>query len=325
MTHDGADFWTDETSVLFKSFWGWTPETWATVGWSRTVGRTYRNNLFNRVTDPFIVAIYVTRSPDGFDRDLVGKVAGFYLMSHETGHRDEFSHPAHHTRNPGRWEHALRALRAFTYISDPLLVAADVEPDLRTPAARSIASWGRVLTDRDKIRLLLDTAWREVTVYRSDLPLDAHHDIVPIPGVTKAGPMAKQEYLVSPNAAHLERSLYVLRLDGDADAYLGEPAGGGCIVKVGVSVRPESRRRDHQKAMPLGAFRWRVERPRADDAASCRYPFDSAVAGEYAMKKHLLKRGKHLGGEFYLASKKQIEIAWKLGCEAARAHQLETA
>lgn len=318
-----ADLWTDSASVLFTSFWGWRPETSATVGWSNDRGKSYRDNLLQRVSDPFITVVYVTRDPDGLGRDLVGKVAGFYLMSHETGHRNNFTHPVHHTRHPEKWVHSLRALRAFSYISDPLLVARDIEPDLHTGAAQAIASWGKVLTDPEQIRTLRETPWREVPVYRPDMPADALDDIVPGPGFVQAGPMASQEYSVSPSALALGRQLYVLRLDGDIDVYLGKSAGGRRIVKIGLSIRPESRRTALQKSMPLGAFRWRVERPVAGDASLYSYAFAAAVAGEYAMKKHLATCAEHLGGEFYLASDEQIEAAWRLGCGTAQSHAVE--
>ena len=60
MTDDAANFWTDETSVLFTSFWGWTPETWGTVGWSNNEGRTHRDKLLNELSNPFITVCYVT-------------------------------------------------------------------------------------------------------------------------------------------------------------------------------------------------------------------------------------------------------------------------
>lgn len=313
----GADFWTDSTSVLFTSFWGWRPHEWATVGWSNDGGRSYRDNRISRLTDPFVTVIYVTRDPDGFDRDMVGKVAGFYLMSHEKGDRDEFTHPIHHSRHPNKWRHSLRALRAFSYISDPLLDAREVEPDIRTKG-QAIASWGKVLRDPAQIARLRATPWREVALYQAGNPIDAHDDIVPPPGFVRAGPNAAEPYMVSPSAAAMPRRLYVLRLSGDIDAYLGEAAAGRQIIKIGLSISPESRRRDLQKGMPRGVYRWEIVRPAKGGGDSAGYTFGAAVAGEDAMKRYLAATGSHLGGEFYLATPRQVEEAWSRGNEAAQ-------
>lgn len=114
------DFWTSETSVFFTSFWVWSPETWATVGWSNEKGLSRRNNLLKELSDPFIAVCYVTKSggPNSIDPDLRGRLAGYYLVSHETGDRDQFTHPIHHDRFPEKWWHSVRALRAFSYLPE---------------------------------------------------------------------------------------------------------------------------------------------------------------------------------------------------------------
>lgn len=317
MSDDRVDFWTDETSVLFTSFWGWTPETWANVGWSKERGRTYRDNLLKRVTNPFIAVIYVTRDPDKRDLELVGKVAGFYLMSHETGDRDKFSHPCQWRRHPEKWRNSIRANRAFTYIADPPLIAKEFEPALSTGAAQSIAGWGKVLTDHSQISVLRNLPWREEAIYRAEIPCEASEEEQAILGMVRAGPNAVQPFLVSPNTATLGWQLYVLRLDGKTDAFLDRPSDGRSIFKIGLSRTPDTRRRDLQKAMPLGAFRWRSEQMADRPPIGSKYSFDAAVAGETAMKLFLAQNAEWLGGEFYLATKEQIEEAWQLGNSAA--------
>lgn len=311
-----TDFWADGTSVIFTSFWGWSPETWAAVGWSNEEGRAYRDGLRSKLTDPFITVVYVTRDPQRRDLSLVGKIVGFYLVSHEKGDRDEFTHPAHHGRFPEKWRHSLRALRAFSYISDPLPDASEFEPALTTGAARAIARWGKELRDKARIECLRETPWCEVPIYRADLPAEVYEDAVSGNGMVQAGPAACQPYIVSPTAAALGRRLYVFRLEGDTDAYLGESAAGRRIYKIGLSASPDARRRSLQKAMPMGAFTWEVERTSRGGGA---FSFSAAVAAEYAMKVYLAKVGKHLGGEFYLASEADIDKAWRLGVAAAQA------
>jgi hypothetical protein len=317
MSRHGANFWTDDTSVLFTSFWGWSPETWATVGWSNDRGRTYRDRLLTKLTDPFIAVIYVTRDPERQDVELIGKVAGFYLMSHQTGDRNEFTHPSFWQRYPEKWRHSVRALRAFTYLAAPSLIAKEVEPDIRTGAAQAIASWGKVLTDQSQISLLRRTPWREEAIYRPGLPSDVLEDVVPAGGMVPAGPIAMRPYAVSPNASIMGWRLYLLRLDGDTGAYLGEPAKGRFIYKIGLSVSPEVRRRTLQKALPLGAFRWRTERSSESDQKGMAFTFEAAIAGENAMKLYLAEQSRWLGGEFYLATTAQIDKAWRRGHAAA--------
>jgi hypothetical protein len=317
MTDTGTDFWTDDTSVLFTSFWGWRPDEWATVGWSKARGRTYRDNLLKRLTDPFIAVVYVTRDPDGYDLDLVGKVAGFYLMSHEKGHRDDFTHPVHHGRYTEKWEHSLRALRAFAYISDPLPIAKQIEPALSTGAARSIAGWGKILEDTKQINTLRRTPWREVAMYRPGIPIETRDDVLSTDAMVPAGPITTQPYTVSPSVDLMFRRLYVLRLHGDTDAYLGKSAAGRHIYKIGLSASPDDRRRTLQKGMPRGAFIWKTERVSPVDGT---YPAVAAVAGEDAMKRYLAGvggRDRHLGGEFYLASNAEIHEAWISGIAQA--------
>lgn len=322
MTSSLDEFWTDETSVLFTSFWGWTPETWGTVGWSNERGRTYRDNLLAKVSDPFVVVIYVSRDPDGLYTDLIGKIVGFYLMSHQCGHRNEFSHPVHHDRRKDKWIHSLRALRAFSYVCDPLPDAKEFEPSLSTGSAQSIANWGKLITDPKQLKFLRETPWCETPVYTRSSLADAVENADQQAGMVQAGPSTSNPYLVSPSTAKLPRHPYVLRLDGDTEAYLGMPVHSEAIYKIGVSISPHKRKRDLQKSLPRGAFQWQVTFPESPMAG---YSFHAAVAGEYAMKVFLSQSAKWLGGEFYLASKSDINQAWKLAHEAAQQYEGENA
>lgn len=124
MSTHPADFWTDDTSVFFSSFWGWSPETWGGIGWTGGQGLTHRTKLLRELTDPFIAVIYVTKSADAGEQN--GRIVGFYLMSHETGHRNDFTHPHHHDLAPEKWGHSLRALRAFSYLPEYYIEAAQL-------------------------------------------------------------------------------------------------------------------------------------------------------------------------------------------------------
>ncbi len=311
------DVWDRGYSVFFTSFWGWSPETWGTIGWTGDRGRTRRRNMLEKLTDPFIAVCYVTSNKSEIDPALKGKIAGFYLVSHQTGDRDEFTHPYHHHREIDKWRHSLRALRAFSYLPEYRLEVTDFDPGILA-RARSVAAMGEIISDPEKLKLLRDTPWEEVDVYT---PVAASQAVTPgglgSKGMVPAGPANGEGYVVANGTQWLPRALYVLRLEGDTNAYLGKSAAGRTIVKIGLSASPDLRRQALQKSMPEGAFKWRVDRT----TVSCGMPLypnhSVAVQGEDAMKKYLAAHADWLGGEFYLVTEEEIDAAWQSGCRAA--------
>jgi hypothetical protein len=318
MNGDNADFWKDNTSVYFTSFWGWSPATWATVGWTGGRGSTRRSNLLRELTDPFIAVCYVTSNKGYIDPGLKGKIAGFYLVSHEVGDRDAYTHPFHHTVEIEKWRHSLKALRAFTYLPEYRLSVIDFDPSILT-RARSVAAMGEVIVDPAQIERLRNTPWTEVEVFE---PKDTGTEGMPTSGdrhgMVRAGTASAEGYVVANGSLYLPRELYVLYLDGNTDAFLGKSAGGRMIVKIGLAASPELRRQSFQKAMPEGAYWWRIERTTVGEGFD-RYPnYASAEKGEYAMKRHLAKHAVWLGGEFYLTTRDVLDVAWQQGCSAAQ-------
>lgn len=317
-SQNAAPVWTDDHSVLFTSFWGWTPETWGTIGWSGERGKTRRENLLTELTDPFICVCYVTSNKTYIDPDLKGMIAGFYLVSHERGNRDGFTHPIHHQRDPDKWQHSLRAIRAFSFLPEHRLTVPELDPSL-LDRARSVSAMAEVLTDPALINRLRDTPWHEVDVYRphSASPSDvspAHNGA----GFVPSGPDNSGGYEVSDRAKALPRQLYVLRLDGDTTAFLGRSVDGAHIYKIGLSVSPDTRRQSLQKSMPMGAFQWSVMNTTRRDGHEPYVQFAAAEAGEMAMKRFLAVNGEWLGGEFYLADDASILAAWDIGRQAAK-------
>ncbi len=309
--------WPDDISVLFTSFWDWTPETWGTIGWSGARGYTRRANLLQQLSDPFICVVYVTNNRSETDFDLKGRICGFYLVSHETGDRYEFTHHSHHNREATRWRHSLRAIRAFSYLPEFRPKAMEVFPKLKG-TARHIAAMGSIISDEEKIEELRNTPWIEVPVFSSRnfgaKVFDPDH---PMEGIVPAGPARSRGYKVPTGNLHLPRELYILRMQGNTEAYLGRSAVGKSIFKIGMSVSPDLRRQYFQKVMPRGAFKWVIAKTTRRDGQIPYSGYRVAVAGENAMKEHLAANSEWLGGEFYLASKAVIESAWKLGREAA--------
>lgn len=314
MSDPVAEVW-DGRSVLFKSFWGWSPDTWAALGWS-TPGR--RSTLCEQLTNPFILACSVTRSAPDAEEYERGKLMGFYLVSHESGDRDEFTHPIHFSLEPEKWRYALRCIRAFDYLPEYRLDVDDFDSTLARRAL-NVAANGEIVTDARRLALLRDTPWEETVIYRPGARLSADPLAAGGTGMVRAGPENAGGYFVPVMAPGLARQLYILRLDGQADALLGTPANGRHIIKIGLAVSPESRRSQFQRALPRCAFAWKVHRTSWQAGPAECWTFQAAECGEYAMKRHLAVHAEHLGGEFYLASDGQIEEAWRLGIAAAQA------
>lgn len=316
---DEGDIWEQGYSVLLTSYWGWTPETWGTVGWTGERGLTRRTNLLKELTDPFITVCYVTSNKNEIDRDLKGKIAGFYLMSHRTGDRDEFTHPIHFQRSPEKWRHSLRALRAFSYLPEYRLDVRDFDEEVLR-RAQAVSSMGEIISDPDKLARLTLTPYAEVDVFSENSSgFSEKISGSPSSGFVTPGPASRSGYVVAGGSEWLPRELYILRLAGDVDAFLGYPSEGRSIFKVGLSASPESRRQALQKSMPLGSFKWEIERTTKLDGCKPYPTHTIAVRGENAMKRHLANSAKWLGGEFYLANSAEIERSWQMGCEAAGA------
>lgn len=310
------EIWTDETSVLFTSFWGWDPATWGTVGWSGDRGLTRQTNLMEQLSDPFITVCYVTANKTYTDPDLKGKISGFYLVSHETGDREEFTHPIHHDRDAGKWRHSNRAIRAFSYLPEYRLSVSELEPDFLT-RARSISAMGEILTDPVLIQRLKAIPCEETEVYQSvsaQAALSDEHSY----GMVQAGPASGEGYEVKSGSQNTPRELYILRLGGDVSAYLGRPVETRSIIKVGLSGSPDMRRQHIQKAMPRGSFNWTVDRTLRSCGLNPCPNHKIAVVGEDAMKRYLARHAEWLGSEFYLAHETDIDTAWQLGCQAVK-------
>lgn len=286
------------------------------VGWT---SEARRSNLLSTLSDPFITACYVTKNTPYPDEPLKGKLAGFMLVSHESGDRDEFSDPSHYTLEPKKWRYAVRALRAFSYLPEHSPDAESIDEGINA-RARAIAAFGEEWTNRpDLIRVLQETPWLEVDVYQASgtrpPPSPAPQSGEPTPGLVKAGPQNKGGYFVPPVTRALPHRLYVLRLDGPTTAYVGGPCNGLGIYKVGLSISPIMRCNQFRSAMPEGTFCWQIDR--TCESFGPGWSFRAAEAGEFVMKRHLAAHGRHLGGEFYLAAPAEVEHAWGLGLEAA--------
>lgn len=307
--------WNDNTDWMITSFWGWSPESWGTVSFTN---EARRDNLIEELTDPFITVIYVTLNAPNADDDLRGKIVGFYVTSHISGDRDEFTGPQHYDREVGKWRYGLKATRAFSFLPEYRPLASKVITDLND-RARAIAQWGEALSP-DAIALLKSIPFIEVPVYNgAPIVSDNIYLSKPMQGRVRGGPANRSGYTVLGEPDSTEKELYGLILDGDTNAYLGVPSTDLKIYKIGLSMSPKARLEAFRRSMPNGAFCWELcKSTRADGDAP--YPsFETAIAGEEAMKDFLADNAEWLGGEFYAATPDTFERAWELGKEAATA------
>ena len=316
---DKSDPFARNPSVWIKAFYGYDPESWGCVGYNQP-GRI--DTLISSTTNPFIMAIWVT-----FDSNdpAAGKLAGFMEVTHEKGRRADFIAPFQDdAHEKGKWEYSLRASRAWEILPEFQPKIRDFYPDMQTgKRERASGRWAEKLPDQyvEKLKAL---PRREVKVYGSDAEITP--DIVFPPtkgGFVKSGPGRRNGFEVG-EPRSLEKELYILKLNGDVDAFLGRNGHGQSIYKIGLSISPETRKATLNSAIPNGQFYWSVERTTSRDGDP-RYPnHEIAEAGEMAMKEYLGGiKNAHLGGEFYLASEKAIKAAWKLGKSKALAMQEE--
>jgi hypothetical protein len=306
-------------TVMLTSFWGWTPESWGTVGFTSP---TRRDTIVQMTTDPFVVFVYVTKSAPGAPRDIKGWIAGFYLVSHIAGDRTEFTDQSHHQREPAKWRHSLKALRAFSFLPEYRLHVDDFDPTIST-RAQSVSQWAEEIS-ADSIANLKGRPFVEVPVFGGRDGIDTRiHVPDSARGMVRGGPVNRSGYWVDGEPIDTEKELYGLALDGDTENFLGEPALGRRIYKIGLSISPKSRLQAFQSALPRGSYNWAIERSTRTDHEPPYPTFGAALAGEIAMKESLSRSSKWLGGEFYAATDEDFDAAWALGREHALAWKRE--
>ena len=309
----GFDPWSSDYSVMLTSFWGWKPETWGTVGFT-LAGR--RDSVVRETSEPFIMVVYVTKNAINPPPDTRGKIVGFYLVSHIAGHRNEFTTAEHYGLNPEKWVHSLKALKAYEFLPEYRPDIDKFDPTL-APRARSVAGSAEFIRP-ELIKKLRQLPYVEVPVFGGAPIRDPE---IVFPGTrrnkVRAGPVNRLGYWVSGEPIDTPKELYVLELSGDASTYLGKPADGKHIYKIGLSLSPKTRLDSFRKAMPQGAFLWNLTRSTRNDGHKSYPTFEVAECGENAMKDYLGSKDGWLGGEFYAATPDEIQDAWKIGRKAA--------
>ena len=305
-----------QPDVWLTSFYGFAPRNWGFLGFTIPSMR----NRFIRESQPG--ALVLVYGPSGVAPDERGKLLGIQQMSHEVGSAQIFMEPdvwAAKQANPDRrdkWNFGVRAVRAWKVTPETRPMIRDFASETYTPGrARFIGAQGMRLTP-DEARKILTLDLQEVPVFGG--PTVDHCVAGPAAEIlrpSKAGPVSATGHWH--REAEGPKHLYILKLDGNGDHFMGEAIGDKLVVKVGMSRSPDTRCDDHNRTLPKCAFEWKVACSTFVDG---RDPFPNsrlALIGEQAMKDFLGREGRSRGGEFFLATRSQMEMAWRRGVDVA--------
>lgn len=306
----------DPPNVWLTSFYGFSPGSWGYLGFS-TPGQ--RTGFLKRSEPGVLVVIYGTGTAAP---DELGKVIGVLQCTHRVNNAKAFMSPVAWSakeraiESAGKWDLGVKAIRAWQVAPESRPSIADFADDTYTPGrGQAIGSQGMPLTAAEA-RKLLELDLQEVPVFGETLVIKAAfgkgYDVL---SPSKPGPVSQNPFTVRESEG--PKSLYILMLDGDVPAFLGREVGGQKIIKVGMSITPVGRCDDHNRALPRGAFSWRVLRSNNDVGAEPFPTSRAAIEGETEMKRVLVAHGQSLGGEFFLADDHVIEMAWDSGMNQA--------
>lgn len=306
-----------EPDVWLTSYYGFTPESWGLLGFTR---EWMRRDFLENSRPGALVVIY--GAGGAHDADERGRILGIQQQTHIRGHKRDFV-PAERWAveesdqgRRGKWDYALKASRAWRVTAETRPTVQEFAPLTYSPgAATLIGARGRKLT-AEEARNILALDLVEVPICGGEpVEILPAAPAVEILKPSRPGPVSQSSFMT--REAEGPKHLYILEMTGNADHLLGRSAEGSLVVKVGFSRSPDTRRLNHNRALPSCAFSWRLKRSTSIER---RKPYPSsrhALAGEKAMKEHLEKNGNSLGGEFFLARAEEIDTAWARGIAAA--------
>jgi len=169
--------------VWLTSFWGWSPESWGCVGWTKEGDR---ENFLHKSNPGDLIVIYVTKN---CGNEFSGKIAGVYEISHMQGDRDDLidfnSHKEWLLKDEklkDKWQYALQATRAWDFTNKPLIDGSDGLPETyrkHSPLVE-IAVAG-VKVESEEAYKLLQLQAKEVPVYQPSQLLQENQKQTPEP------------------------------------------------------------------------------------------------------------------------------------------------
>lgn len=309
----------DPPNVWLTSFYGFRPEAWGFLGFADD---TRRRGFLKETKPGVLVVIYGAGQAS---KDELGKVIGIQQCSHQIGHAKEFLAPVEweiKSKDPerrDRWNYAVRATRAWRVTPESRMSIYDFAPQAASSGAwQHIGSRG-VRLSREEANNILKLDLQEVEVYGGNpiyesLPGTAKEILAP----SKAGPVSQKSFTTRESEG--PKHLYILRLRGDTDAFLGKPSNGHVVIKAGFSKSPQTRCDDHNRALPQCAFRWEIMHSGLMQNLEAYPSSDHAKAGERAMQEVLCQEphSRSLGGEFFLSAPTAVKEAWEKGNQIAK-------
>lgn len=317
---------TEPPNVWLTSFYGFAPEIWGFIGWTKA---GQRERFIQNSKPGALMVVYGTKGGETHPDDQ-GKLLGIYECTHKTGQSSDFLDPVAKARlvregRSERWRDAIQCSRAWE-------IAANERPFIDDFAHlsydktkwREIGSQG-IQLQRMEAEKLLSLTVTEVPIYKGAKILDAAPTTLKDAlRPSQAGPNAKTDYTVSvePDSP---KELYIFKLAGDVANYLGdtqEDTEDKVIVKVGLSKSPQARLKQLNSSLPAGTYKWEIMRSTALDGDALYSCHDVAIVGEDKMKLVLDEFGVSLGGEFFLADIGMILRAWVTGKNSAFAAEL---
>lgn len=309
----------DPPNVWLTSFYGFRPEEWGFLGFADET----RRQAFVLGSKPGVLVVIYGAGEAA--KGELHKVIGIQQCSHELGHAQQFMYPpaweakVKDPKNASRWNYAVKATRAWRVTQETQMDVRNFAPEAtRTGAWQHIGSRGVLLTKAEAANILrLDL--QEVDVYGENTITESMAGSAKeILAPSRAGPVSQNSFVTRESEG--PKHLYILQLRGDTDAFLGKPAKGQVIVKAGFSKSPQTRCADHNKAIPKCAFHWEVVHSGHKSGFDPYPTSDHAKHGEREMQKTLCEMpdGRSLGGEFFLADTKLIQVAWEKGNYAAK-------
>ena len=303
----------DPPNVWLTNFYGFTPDKWGFLGFTSTGQRDH----FIKNTKPgVLVVIYGHKTKAREDQQ--GQVIGIQQMSHRVNFAKAFMDPTEwvvkeaDSQSKGKWDYAVKAERAWKVSPESYQLVDDfADESYSIGRSQTIGSYGVRLTPAE-VKKLENLVLIETTVF-GEIAIDAASPVIgkELLQPSKAGPVSQKGFYT--REAEGPKQNYILKLEGDAAAFLGYPTNGHRIVKVGMSVSPLSRRDAFNAALPVGVFSWSLIHSNGLDG---REPYANSklgLIGEKRLKTVLVSEGKSLGGEFFLASDEIIAKAWDAG------------
>ena len=308
-------------NVWLTSMYGFAPEDWGLHPFTKEA----HLNTFIKETQPGVLCVVygAMKAP----QDMRRKVIGIQQCTHEVRPSKELMSARYWEEKQSdpetarRWNYAVRIARAWRVTPESRMHIEDFAPDVASTGSwRTIGALGTQLSPREALNIL-ELDLQEVDVY-GETPIigSAVGSAKEILAPSKAGPVSQAPFVTKESEG--PKHLYLLKLRGDADAFLGEAADGGLIVKAGFSKSPQTRCDDHNRTLPKCAYRWEVLRSGVESGYEPYPSSDHAKAGERAMQDVFCRfpEGRSLGGEFFLIKPELIDEGWQEGNLTAKGY-----